>query len=124
MSRKHNQRTRAEILAKRNVPITTWAGWTRRVPAVITTSYTADARRAARSKYMPHIGAKEQERAKRCYMSAYLNGRSLSSILVTAICGHLRHSARSASQRMQHISKPASRNTRARFNSKSLGSQS
>lgn len=22
----------------------------------------------ARSKYMPHVGAKEQERAKRCYM--------------------------------------------------------
>jgi hypothetical protein len=28
---------------------------------------------SARSKYMPHIGAKEQERAKRCYMSMYLN---------------------------------------------------
>jgi len=26
-----------------------------------------------RSKYMPHIGAKEQARAKRCYMSFYLN---------------------------------------------------
>lgn len=24
----------------------------------------------ARSKHMPHIGAKEQERAKRCYMNA------------------------------------------------------
>lgn len=30
---------------------------------------------SARSKYMPHIGAKEQERAKRCYMSMYLNER-------------------------------------------------
>jgi hypothetical protein len=28
---------------------------------------------SARSKYMPHIGKKEQERAKRCYMSHYLN---------------------------------------------------
>ena len=26
-----------------------------------------------RSKYMPHIGAKEQERAKRCYMSSTFN---------------------------------------------------
>ncbi|MFL9943686.1 hypothetical protein [Paraburkholderia graminis] len=30
---------------------------------------------SARSKYMPHIGAKEQERAKRCYMvSAFIGG--------------------------------------------------
>ncbi|MFM0044076.1 hypothetical protein [Paraburkholderia sediminicola] len=28
---------------------------------------------SARSKYMPHIGLKEQARAKRCYMSFYLN---------------------------------------------------
>lgn len=27
----------------------------------------------SRSKYMPHIGAKEQERAKRCYMSSTFN---------------------------------------------------
>jgi len=27
---------------------------------------------AGRSKYMPHIGAKEQERAKRCWMSEYM----------------------------------------------------
>lgn len=26
-----------------------------------------------RSKYMPHQGAKERERAKRCYMSEFLN---------------------------------------------------
>jgi hypothetical protein len=36
--------------------------------------------RPARSKYMPHIGKKEQERAKRCYMSKYHSGG----------CGHLR----------------------------------
>jgi hypothetical protein len=30
---------------------------------------------SARSKYTPHIGAKEQERAKRCYMvSAFIGG--------------------------------------------------
>jgi hypothetical protein len=34
----------------------------------------------ARSKYMPHIGKKEQERAKRCYMSKYHSGG----------CGYLR----------------------------------
>jgi hypothetical protein len=28
---------------------------------------------STRSKYMPHIGAKEQERAKRCYMSPTFN---------------------------------------------------
>lgn len=27
-----------------------------------------------RSRYTPHIGAKEQERAKRCYMSIYHGG--------------------------------------------------
>lgn len=30
-------------------------------------------RRIGRSKYMPHIGKKEQERAKRCWMSMLLN---------------------------------------------------
>ncbi|MFM0689263.1 hypothetical protein PQQ77_25035 [Paraburkholderia strydomiana] len=29
--------------------------------------------RHSRSKYMPHIGAKEQARAKRCYMSSTFN---------------------------------------------------
>lgn len=29
--------------------------------------------RHARNKYTPHIGAKEQERAKRCYMSSTFN---------------------------------------------------
>jgi hypothetical protein len=33
-----------------------------------------------RRKYMPHIGKKEQERAKRCYMSKYHSGG----------CGYLR----------------------------------
>jgi hypothetical protein len=68
MSKKHNQRTRAEILAKREQPLKRWAGWTRGAPAIITTQQPS-----SRSKYTPHIGAKEQARAKRCYMSAYLN---------------------------------------------------
>lgn len=64
MSKKHNQRTRAEILAKRALPIT---GFDRR-PAPISQP-------VSRSKYTPHIGAKEQERAKRCYMvSAFIGG--------------------------------------------------
>lgn len=65
MSKKHEQRTRAEILAKRQQPISKWAGWTRGAPAVIKTQQPV-----SRSKYTPHIGAKEQARAKRCYVTA------------------------------------------------------
>lgn len=68
MSKKHHQRTRAEILAKRAQPISKWAGWTRGVPVVIRTQPVE-----YRSKYTPHIGAKERERAKRCYMSPTFN---------------------------------------------------
>jgi hypothetical protein len=57
MSKKHRQRTRAEILAKREQPIHGFGG--RLAPVTFPVS---------RSKYTPHIGAKEQERAKRCYM--------------------------------------------------------
>lgn len=60
MSKKHEQRTRAEILAKRATPV---MGFDKR-PAPITAP-------VSRSKYTPHIGAKEQERAKRCYMQTH-----------------------------------------------------
>ncbi|ACC71087.1 hypothetical protein PPMP20_04315 [Paraburkholderia phymatum] len=33
---------------------------------------TTGAPRVGTSKYMPHIGAKEQERAKRCWMSEFM----------------------------------------------------
>jgi hypothetical protein len=62
MSKKHEQRTRAQILAKRAKEI---MGFDKR-PAPVTAP-------ASRSKYMPHIGAKEQERSKRCHMSMHLN---------------------------------------------------
>ena len=62
MSRKHNQRTRTEILVKRNDTDVAIARGTLQVQPV-----------EYRSKYTPHFGAKEQERAKRCYMSMYLN---------------------------------------------------
>jgi hypothetical protein len=61
MSKKHNQRTRAEILAKREQPIRDFLGNVAQVT-----------RSASRSKYMPHIGAKEQERASRLYASQTL----------------------------------------------------
>lgn len=62
MGKKHNQRTRAEILAKRK-NLTLDVEFRRiRVQPV-----------ESRSKYTPHIGAKEQERAKRCYMSPTFN---------------------------------------------------
>jgi hypothetical protein len=67
MSQKHNQRTRAEILAKRAQPIIE----TNRNSTTGLLVHTT--RRPERSIYMPHIGKKEQERAKRCYMSHYLN---------------------------------------------------
>lgn len=65
MSAKHNQRTRSEILAKRNAPINKWADWTRGVPARITKRWNADVRKASRSKYAPHFGAKQQAKLQR-----------------------------------------------------------
>lgn len=74
MSAKHHQRTRAEILGKRQAPISTWKGFAKfGVPAVITIGRNADVRKASRSKYTPHTGAKEQARAKRCRMD-FLHG--------------------------------------------------
>jgi len=73
LSKKYHQRTRSEILAKRNAPINKWAGWTRGVPARITKRWNADVRKASRSKYTPHTGVKEVERAKRCRMD-FLHG--------------------------------------------------
>jgi len=74
MSAKHHQRTRAEILGKRQAPISTWKGFAKfGVPAVITIGRNADVRKASRSKYTPHTGAKEVERAKRCRMD-FLHG--------------------------------------------------
>lgn len=79
MSQKHHQRTRAEILAKRAKPIEE-VRVQRKVVHPITgvTTYVPQPTHSERlrtefdaSKYMPHIGAKEQERAKRCYMDAY-----------------------------------------------------
>jgi hypothetical protein len=62
MSRKHNQRTRAEILAKRAQPIAKWAGWQvlGGAPAFITTTQPL-----SRSKYTPHFGAKQEEKLRR-----------------------------------------------------------
>jgi len=62
MSKKHEQRTRAEILAKRkNLTLNVEFRRIRVQPV------------ESRSKYMPHIGAKEQARAERCYMSPTFN---------------------------------------------------
>lgn len=60
MSKKHNQRTRAEILAKREQPISKWAGWNGRPPAVIQTQQPV-----SRSKYTPHFGAKQQAKLQK-----------------------------------------------------------
>lgn len=66
MSKKHNQLTRAQILAKRNTPIVEIPvqkkvlapnGQTLYVPQPSTPN--ADVRRASRSKYTPHFGAKQ-----------------------------------------------------------------
>jgi hypothetical protein len=65
MSQKHNQRTRAEILAKRAKPIIE----TNRISTTGLLVHTT--RKPERSIYMAHIGAKEQERAKRCYMETH-----------------------------------------------------
>jgi hypothetical protein len=78
MSKKHNQRTRAEILAKRGQPIQEVRVLKKilhPVPMMVPQSTGNERLRAAfdASKYMPHIGAKEQEREKRCYMSPTFN---------------------------------------------------
>jgi hypothetical protein len=69
MSRKHNQRTRAEILAKREQPLTEWAGWKNFpfTPKSIGFQANADVRRASRSKYTPHFGAKQREKVIRAF---------------------------------------------------------
>jgi hypothetical protein len=65
MSQKHHQRTRAQILAKRNKPIEAWAGWKSIFrPAVIPSKPNADVRKASRSKYTPHTGAKQRAKLK------------------------------------------------------------
>jgi hypothetical protein len=57
VSKKHNQRTRAVILAgRKNLALNVEFKRIQVQPVEY------------RSKYTPHIGAKEQERAKRCYM--------------------------------------------------------
>ncbi|WP_155639557.1 hypothetical protein [Burkholderia multivorans] len=68
MSQKHNQRTRAEILAKREQPIKEVRVQRTRPP--FTPQLTSSERlRAAfdASKYMPHFGAKQAKKlADRC----------------------------------------------------------
>jgi len=74
MSQKHNQRTRAQILATRQIDPATWIEPVRKIvmgvpgPALPPTP-NASVRKASRSKYKPHTGAKEVERAKRLYVS-------------------------------------------------------
>lgn len=72
MSRKHNQRTRAEILAKRNTPIAEMSvqkkvlapnGQTLYVPQPTSSERLRAAFDA--SKYMPHFGAKQQAKFSR-----------------------------------------------------------
>lgn len=82
MSRKHDQRTRAQILAKRAQQIAEIRvqkktllpnGQTMYVPQTTSSERLKTAFDA--SKYMPHSGVKERERAKRCYMvSAFVGG--------------------------------------------------
>jgi hypothetical protein len=70
MSKKHNQRTRAEILAKRNIDPSTWVDPVRKIIAgmpgpVMAPTPNADVRKASRSKYTPHFGAKQQAKLQR-----------------------------------------------------------
>jgi hypothetical protein len=53
MSKKHHQRTRAEILAKRAQPIVTTNCYTKNGVPVSPKPFS-------RSKYTPHVGAKQQ----------------------------------------------------------------
>lgn len=80
MSRKHNQRTRAEILAKRNQPVEEIPvrkkiiapnGQWLYVPQPTHSERLRTAFDASMSR--PRTGAKEQERAKRLYESQLLN---------------------------------------------------
>jgi hypothetical protein len=80
MSKKHNQRTRAEILAKRAQRIQEVRVQKKTILPNGQTVYVPQPTNSERlkatfdaSKYMPHIGAKEQARAKRCYMSPTFN---------------------------------------------------
>lgn len=59
MSKKHNQRTRAEILAKREQPINP-KGLNRDRFGVPVSTPHAMVRKASRSKYMPHFGKKQK----------------------------------------------------------------
>lgn len=68
MSKKHEQRTRAQILAKRATPIPT-VQVMQKNPLGFLVHFVKKVR--APSKYTPHFGAKEQERAKRCYMQTH-----------------------------------------------------
>jgi hypothetical protein len=72
LSQKHNQRTRAEILRLRGLPIDPKRLNRDRFGAPISTPH-AMVRKASLSKYTPHTGAKEVERAKRCRMD-FLHG--------------------------------------------------
>jgi hypothetical protein len=64
MSRKQHQRTRAEILAKRQIDPATWIEPVRKInagmpgPAIAPTPH-AMVRKASRNKYTPHFGAKQ-----------------------------------------------------------------
>ena len=70
MSKKHNQRTRAEILAKRAIDPETWVQAVRKMigavvgPAVSPTPHSM-VRKASRSKYEPHFGKKQQAKLQR-----------------------------------------------------------
>lgn len=76
MSKKHHQRTRAEILAKRAAPIKEVHVQRKEFLPNGQTLYFPVAKKVRKSKYVPHIGAKERERAKlRCYM-LYSHGSS------------------------------------------------
>jgi hypothetical protein len=52
MSKKHEKRTRAEILARRDV-------------AMLTLHYGPEVLSASRSNYMPHFGAKQRAKLTR-----------------------------------------------------------
>lgn len=79
MSHKHHQRSREQILAKRARPIqevrVILTIPSPKGPIQVLQPTSSELLRAQfdASKYMPHTGAKEQERAKRCYMSPTFN---------------------------------------------------
>lgn len=79
MSKKHEQRTRAEILARRSAPSMLAAPKAYAIPMGIppvpmihpkanafidSMHFTAATRRAMRSKHMPHTGAKQLAKAE------------------------------------------------------------